>query len=58
MIIMGTLKSHEWPVINAIVKKTKRTNDDEPLKMKSCGFHYQWLLGFSPGTLGWEGRGG
>lgn len=47
MIIMGTLKSNEWPVINAIVKNTKRTNDDEPLKMTWCGFHLSvapWFL--------------
>lgn len=45
-----SLKSNEGPVINAIGKNTERTNEDEPLKMRCCGFHYRWLLGFSPGS--------
>lgn len=49
---MGRLKSNEWPVINAIMKNTKRTHGDEPLKMKCCGFHSRRLLGFSPGSSG------
>lgn len=45
-----SLKSNEGPVIKAIGKNTRRTNEDEPLKMRCCGFRYQWLLGSSPGS--------
>lgn len=48
MIIMGTLKSNEWPVIDANLKNTRRTNDDEPLKMK-C-----FLLSMAPRFLTWK----
>lgn len=53
--ITGTLKSNERLVINAITRNTKRTNDDEPLKVKCQGFYYRWLLGFSPKNS-WVGR--
>lgn len=57
--ITATLKSNEWPVINAIMRNTKRSNDDEPLKVKCWEFHRMALQCCAYGwKRSWSNDGG